>query len=81
MIGLAATEAVEQRPENAVQIAAAAEMYAGEEGIVALYKEDTPGQELVEAARAALAPDDLRQAIEAGRRLTIHEALDLARRG
>jgi predicted ATPase/class 3 adenylate cyclase len=81
LIGLAATEALERRPENAVQIAAAAEIYAKQEGIVALYTDDTPGQELVEAARAALAPDELRRAKEAGRRLTIHEALDLARRG
>ena len=45
LIGLAATEAVEQRPETAVQIAAAAEVYAGQEGIVNVYSDETPGRE------------------------------------
>jgi predicted ATPase/class 3 adenylate cyclase len=78
LLGLAATEAAELRPERAVQIAAAAEVYAQEEGIVVAYSDETPGRELVEQARAALSTDELARATEFGRRLTIEEALDLA---
>ena len=79
LIGLAAVEAVEGRPDRAVQIAAAAEMYAQEEGIVVVYSDETPGRELVDRARAALSAGDVDRATDAGRRLTIDEALDLAR--
>jgi tetratricopeptide (TPR) repeat protein len=79
LIGLAATEAVEHRAGTAVQIAAAAEVYAQQEGIVNVYSDDTPGREFVDQARAALSPDDVARATEVGRRLTIKEALDLAR--
>ncbi len=79
LIGLAAAEAVEQRFETAVQIAAAAEVYAREEGIVNVYSDETPGRELVDQARTALSADDVARATEAGSRLAIKEALDLAR--
>ena len=78
LLGLAAAEAVEHRPERAVQIAAAAEVYAQEEGIVVVYSDDTPGRELVEQARAALPADEVARATETGRNLPIEEALDLA---
>ena len=79
LIGLAATEAIEQRPETAVQIAAAAEVYAHQEGIVNVYSDETPGRELVDQARAALSAHEAARVTEAGRRLTIGKALDLAR--
>jgi hypothetical protein len=79
LIGLAATEAIEQRPNTAVRIAAAAEVYAHQEGIVNVYSDETPGRELVDQARAALSAHDATRATEAGRRLTIREALDLSR--
>jgi predicted ATPase/class 3 adenylate cyclase len=78
LLGLAAAEAVDSRPERAVQIAAAAEVYAQEEGIVNVYTDQTPGSGLVEQARAALSPHKLARATELGRRLTIEEALALA---
>ena len=61
LIGLAATEAVEHRPETAVQIAAAAEVYAQQEGIVNVYSDETPGREFVDRARAALSAEDVAQ--------------------
>ena len=79
LIGLAATEAVEGRPETAVQIAAAAEVYAHEEGIVNVYSDETPGREFVDQARASLSADVVASATEVGSKLTIGEALDLAR--
>jgi predicted ATPase len=79
LIGLAAAEAVERRPDNAVQLAAAAELYAQHEGIVNVYSDETPGREFVEQARAALSADEVARATEVGRRLTIKDALDLAR--
>jgi hypothetical protein len=76
---LAATEAAERRPQNALLIAAAAEVYAQQEGIAVIYTEDTPGREFVEQARAAIPADEVARVTEQGRRLTIREALDLAR--
>ena len=64
---------------SAAQIAAAAEVYAQEEGVVWSYSDETPGRELVEQARAALPADDLTRSTELGKRLTIDEALELAR--
>lgn len=78
LIGLAATEEVEHRPERAVQIAAAAEVYAHQEGIVNVYSEETPGRAYVEQARAALSNEEVARATEVGRRLTMEQALDLA---
>jgi tetratricopeptide (TPR) repeat protein len=79
LIGLAATETFEQRFETAVTLAAAAEVYAHEEGIVNVYSDETPGREFVDRAREALSADEVAHATEAGRGLTIKETLDLAR--
>ena len=79
LIGLAATEAEDERPAKAVQIAAAAEVYAQQEGIVNVYSDETPGREFVEKARAELSADEVARTTEVGRRLTIKETLDLAR--
>jgi hypothetical protein len=79
LIGLAATETFEQRFETAVTLAAAAEVYAHEEGIVNVYSDETSGREFVDRAREALSADEVARATEAGRRLTIKETLDLAR--
>ena len=81
LIGLAATETFEQRFETTVTLAAAAEVYAHEEGIVNVYSDETPGREFVDRAREALSADEVARATEAGRRLTIKEALDLVRSG
>jgi len=79
LVGLAAVEAAENRPERSAQIAAAAEAHANEEGVVVVYGAETPGGDLVEHARAALSADELARAADCGRRLTIEEALALAR--
>ncbi len=79
LIGLAAVEAIEKRPETAVQIAAAAEIYAQQEGIVNVYSGETSGREFVDQARATLTDQEIARATELGRTLTIKEALDLAR--
>jgi predicted ATPase len=79
MIGLAACEAVGGHPMNAAMIAAAAEGYAAQEGIVNVYSEETPGREFVDRARAELSAADLADASAIGSSLTIEEALDLAR--
>jgi hypothetical protein len=44
-----------------------------------VYSDETPGRELVERARAALSAEGLAHATEMGHRLTIKEALELAR--
>ncbi len=79
LVGLAATEAVQGRAGTAVQIAAAAEVYAAQEGIVNAYGEEEQSREYLDEARAALSPDEVAQATASGERLTLKEALDLAR--
>jgi len=79
LVGLAAVEAAESRPERAALIAAAAEARTDEEGVVVVYGAETPGAELVGKARAALSQEELARATESGRRLTIEKALELSR--
>ena len=79
MIGLAAVEVVEGQPLRAVQIAAAAELFTLEEGIVNVYSEDAPGREYVERAKSELRTADLESATKKGRSLSVKEALALAR--
>jgi hypothetical protein len=62
-----------------VQIAAAAEVYARQEGIVNVYSDETPGREFVDQARAMLSDEVVASATEFGSKLTIGEALHLAR--
>jgi len=80
LVGLAATEAVDGRPDRAATIAAAAEMFAQDEGIAVVYSEETPGREIVDRARAELTPEELAAATAAGQRLTIDETLALVGR-
>lgn len=80
LTGLAAAEAAAHRPGNAVQIAAAAEVFAQQEGIVNVYGDETPGRTLVEDARSSLSPTDAVRATDLGRRLTIQQALELGSR-
>jgi hypothetical protein len=79
LIGLAAADASEGRNEEALRIAAAAEVYARQEGIVNVYTEQPVGGEFIDGARAELSREKVTNATEAGRLLTIEEALDLAR--
>ncbi|HVS66377.1 MAG TPA: hypothetical protein VMT85_23060 [Thermoanaerobaculia bacterium] len=57
----------------------ARELRDGIEGAVNVYTDEKPGREHVDRARAALSAEDVARATEAGRRLTIKEALDLTR--
>jgi hypothetical protein len=80
LIGLAAVVAIEGRAADAVQIATAADLLASEEGILVAYSENAPGRQYVEEARASLSSGDLNEAEQGGRRLSLAEALELARR-
>ncbi len=79
LIGLAAAHASEGRNVEALKIAAAAEVYAQQDGIVNVYIEQPVGREFIDAARVELSTEEATNATEAGRRLAISEALDLAR--
>ena len=79
MIGLAAVEAAEGRPTQAVQIAAAAEIFTREEGILNVYSEEVAGHGYVERAKAELGAEEIDRAAEEGRSLSVTEALELAR--
>ena len=78
LIGLAASAVQDGEFEVALQIAAAAEKYAEQEGIVNVYSNETPGREFVDRARAALPVDSTERATELGRSLTLKQALELA---
>jgi Tetratricopeptide repeat len=78
LTGLAATAATEGRPETAIQLAAAAEVYAKEEGIVNVYSDETPGREVVARAKDSLSAEAVARATGVGQRLSLREALDLA---
>ena len=79
LIGLAATEAVEHRPRRrrADRRGGGGLRSAGGHRQRLLRRD--AGTRFVEQARAALPADELARATEVGRRLTIKEALDLAR--
>jgi hypothetical protein len=79
LIGLAAASASEGRHVEALKIAAAAEVYVRQDGIVNVYTEQPVGRDLIDVARSALSPEDATRAAEAGGLLAISEALDLAR--
>jgi hypothetical protein len=81
LFGLAAVAAVEHRPEAAVAMAEAAEVYASEEGIVNVYADNPFGRELLEHARASLPPDAVAHVAETGRGLTVAEVIGLAPSG
>jgi predicted ATPase/class 3 adenylate cyclase len=79
MIGLAAVEAVEGRPQRAVIIASAAEHFSEEEGVVNVYSEDSPGRPYLAGAKAALSGQDITQAEKDGRGLSVRDALRMVR--
>ena len=79
LIGLAAANASEGRNVEALKIAAAAEVYARQDGIVNVYTEQPVGRDFIETAGAELSAEDVTNATEVGRLLTISEALELAR--
>jgi predicted ATPase len=81
LIGLAAVDASEGRNEEALKISTAAEVYARQEGIVNVYTEQPVGRDFIDGARAELSREEVTNATEGGRLLTIKEALDLARGG
>jgi predicted ATPase len=77
LVGLAATAAAEGRNLAAAQIAAGAEVFAHEEGIVNVYGDEASGRELIDRARDALTDEERVLAAVAGRALTIPELLEL----
>jgi len=79
LIGLAALEALEHRDARAVSMATTAEILARDEGIVNVYSQDVLGHDEVERARGTLSPAALEEAAARGSRLTLAEALVLAR--
>ena len=78
LIGLAATEAVERGPRRPSDRRRGGGVRPAGGDRQRLLRRDA-GREYVDQARAALSADEVARAAEAGRRLTIKEALDLAR--
>jgi predicted ATPase/class 3 adenylate cyclase len=79
LVGLASVASVNGDPETAVALTAAADRLLGEEGVVVAYSEDSPGRPHLEAAEAALTPDQIGRAKAEGGALSPRDALRLAR--
>ena len=78
LLGLAATEAAEGRPERAVRIAAAAQVFSEREGIANDYARGTSAPGYLDTARASLHVERL-EALEAeGRALSVRDAVRYA---
>lgn len=77
MIGLAAIEAVEQRPRIAVMIAAAGEYFANQEGIAYTYGDDLSSGIYLENAKKELSAKEIETAKIDGRKLSVNEVLNL----
>ncbi len=78
LMGLAATAEVENSPYRAVQIAAAAELFSEQEGIVNVYAENNPGKEYIESAESELPAEEIIQTRGEGRALSVEDVIDLA---
>ena len=79
--GLAACEVAEGRIERAAVLAAAAESFVSQEGIAVVYTADSPGQAAIDQAWASLSPEDASRARARAQRLSVVDALVLARSG
>ncbi|WP_412061325.1 ATP-binding protein [Rubrivirga sp. IMCC45206] len=78
LLGLAATAEAEGQPERAVRLAAAAEVFSEQQGIVMVYADDSPARPYVERARAAVSAEALERLTDEGRRLSVPQAVQLA---
>ena len=79
MIGLAAVEATEGRPRQAVTISSAAQRFSEEEGIVNVYSEDSPGHPYLEEAKAHLSTEAITEAETEGRTLSVKQAVAMVK--
>ncbi len=79
LIGLASVDVADEHFMRALEISAAAELFIGEEGIVNAYLEAPDGREYLDRAKAALKPDEVDQALANGGRLSVNDAVRLAR--
>ena len=78
LYGLAATETVEGNPERAVTIAAAADRYSAEEGVVVEVAGGSPGKEHIETAKAQLSEEVVNTLTARGASMTVDEAVRFA---
>jgi predicted ATPase/class 3 adenylate cyclase/Tfp pilus assembly protein PilF len=80
LYGLAATEQVEGSAYRAMEIAAAADRFSEEEGIVNMFVDNNPAKESIDSAKEGLSPEELSKASLAGRALAIEDVLEMAKR-
>ncbi len=78
LVGLAATASITGLHETAITIAAAAEVFAAEEGIVNAYADAPGAEDLVAASKSALELDVARAAAATGQSLDLEAVLRLA---
>ncbi len=79
VLGLASIEAVQGRAQKAIEMAAAAEHFAAQEGIVnRMYADTNLGALYIDPARKELSGVDIENAEKAGRALSLKEVLQMA---
>jgi predicted ATPase len=78
LLGLAATEAAEGRPERAVRIAAASVTFSEREGVANDYASNTSAPDYLDPARGALDPEAVARLEAEGRELSVEAAVRLA---
>jgi tetratricopeptide (TPR) repeat protein len=81
LFGLAATHQVEGRSSAAQQIAAAAEVFSTQEGIVNVFDEGSPAPAYLAAARESLRPEEVERLTEIGQQMSVQDAITFATEG
>jgi len=74
---LAAIEAVEGRPRKAIEIAAAAENYAEQEGVVIEFGANNHGKVYLDNAKKELSVTDIEMAEKSGSSLSLKEVIEM----
>ena len=77
MNGLAAIEAVEGRPRRAIEIAAAAENFAEQEGVVIEFGINNHGKIYLDIAEKDISQAERDDAIKIGRQHSLNEVLEM----
>src|SRR5262249_27409140 len=78
LMGIAGVEAVRGNYTKTIRIAAAAQLFTEQEGIVNTYGEGFQGKVYLDDARSKLSADELDKEIASGKKLSLKETLLLA---
>ena len=78
LLGIAAVEALEGNPRVALQISAAADHFAEQEGIVNDFGYESQDRTLIEKVKEDFDRDELEDILSSGKKLSVAEVLKIA---